>query len=344
MKGVTLLVDSRAHGGSRVLSEALPRGVALFLGTFCLLNLVIRFRGADLDGNLLWIDLRFLPRIVAQPFLLLAAMLLVGFALRPAGSASRRRLTLATLALLALSAVEDTLRFYGLFAHGNIHPAIPIAFSTFVLTALATLGAAVWRRVASSPEPRGVLRLQIAGVFIGCALVFPVLQMFCFGKTDYRRLADAAVVLGARAYADGRPSDALSDRVRTACGLYKDGLVHKLIFSGGPGDGAISESQAMKRMALKLGVKPEDIVLDELGVNTRATVRNTESLFHELHVSRVLVVSHFYHLPRVKLAYHQAGTEVYTVPAREGYLLRQLPYNMAREIAAFWTYYLRPAA
>jgi vancomycin permeability regulator SanA len=187
------------------------------------------------------------------------------------------------------------------------------------------------------------VKLQIAGVFIGCALVFPVLQMFCFGKTDYRRFADAAVVLGARAYADGRPSDALSDRVRTACGLYKEGLVHKLIFSGGPGDGPVSESQAMKRMALKLGVKAEDIVLDERGVNTRATVRNTEVLFRELHVSRVLVVSHFYHLPRVKMAYHQAGTEVYTVPARESYLLRQLPYNMAREIAAFWTYYLRPA-
>jgi vancomycin permeability regulator SanA len=317
--------------------------VALFLGAFCLLNLVMRFRGADLDANLLWIDLRFLPRILAQPLLLLAAILLVGFALFSAGSTWRRQLTVATLALLGLSALENLLNFYRLFALGNIHPAIPIAFSTFVLTALATLGASVWR-----PEPSGlkrprVVKLQIAGVFIGCALVFPVLQMFCFGKTDYRRFADAAVVLGARAYADGRPSDALSDRVRTACGLYKEGLVHKLIFSGGPGDGPVSESQAMKRMALKLGVKAEDIVLDERGVNTRATVRNTEVLFRELHVSRVLVVSHFYHLPRVKMAYHQAGTEVYTVPARESYLLRQLPYNMAREIAAFWTYYLRPA-
>jgi len=344
VKGVTLLVCRRTHGGRRFLSEALSRGVALFLGIFCLLNLVIRFRGADLDGNLLWIDLRFLPRVLAQAFLFLTATLLVAFALRRAGSAWRRRLTLATLALLGLSGLENLLTFYALFVLGHIVPATPIAFSSFVLAALATVGASVWRRKARALERRGIVSLHIAGVFIGCALVFPVLQMFCFGKTDYRRAADAAVVLGARAYADGRPSDALSDRVRTACGLYKDGLVHKLIFSGGPGDGAVSESQAMKRMALKLGVKAEDIVLDERGVNTRATVRNTEVLFRELHASRVLVVSHFYHLPRVKLAYHQAGTEVYTVPARESYLLRQLPYNMAREIAAFWTYYVRPAA
>jgi vancomycin permeability regulator SanA len=344
VKSVTPLLQRPAHRRSRFLSEALPRGLALFLGTFCLLNLARRFRGADLDGNLLWIDLRFLPHTLAQLLLFLTAILLVAFALRPAGSVWRRRLTVAVLAFLGIGVLENLVNFYRLLADGSIHPAIPIAFSTFVLAALGTLGASVWHHDATSLQQRGVLKSQIATSFIACGLVFPVLQMFCYGKTDYRRFADAAVVLGARAYADGRPSDALSDRVRTACGLYQEGLVHKLILSGGPGDGPVSESQAMKRMALKLGVKSEDIVLDERGVNTRATVRNTELIFRELHVSRVLVVSHFYHLPRIKLAYHQAGTEVYTVPAREGYLLRQLPYNMAREIAAFWTYYLRPTA
>src|SRR5262249_53745089 len=147
--------------------------------------------------------------------------------------------------------------------------------------------------------------------------LFPVGQMVCFGKTDYRRPADAAVVLGARVYADGRPSDALADRVRTACQLYRDGLVRKLIFSGGPGDGAIPEAESMRRMAAQLGVKPEDILIDSAGVNTQATVRNSESVFAQVHASRILVVSHFYHLPRIKLAYQREGLEVYTVPAKE---------------------------
>ena len=47
---------------------------------------------------------------------------------------------------------------------------------------------------------------------------------------------------------------------------------------------------------------------------------------------------------RLWLAYQRAGREVYTVPARESYLLRQMPYNMAREIAALWLYYARPIA
>src|SRR5437868_14663387 len=98
-----------------------------------------------------------------------------------------------------------------------------------------------------------------SGVSVGFLLicwvgVFPLLQTVCFGKTDYRREADVAVVFGARAYADGRPSDALADRVRTACELYQRGIVKKLLLSGGPGDGLVSETEAMRRMALSLRV------------------------------------------------------------------------------------------
>ena len=42
------------------------------------------------------------------------------------------------------------------------------------------------------------------------------------------------------------------------------------------------------------------------------------------------------------MAYARAGREVYTVPATESYFLTQLPYNMAREVAALWVYYLQP--
>src|SRR5262249_34887345 len=145
-------------------------------------------------------------------------------------------------------------------------------------------------------------------------------------------------------YADGRPSDALADRVRTACRLYQAGLVKQLIFSGGPGDGAFHETDTMKRMALASGVKEQDILIDRSGLNTQATVKNTAPIFARLQASRILVVSHFYHLPRIKLAYQRAGWDVCTVPAEESYLLRQIPYNIAREVAALWVYYFRPFA
>jgi vancomycin permeability regulator SanA len=339
--------EGRGEGyfSGRWLKDALPRGLALFLGGFALLNIFGNFRAPGFDANLWWIDFRAVPTWLSNSLLLVSAFCLISFALRPQQSASRRLLTSACLSILALVAALNAIEFYVLWIRRSIHDAIPVPFSLFVCAALAIIlfartaaGSETNRRKHESP---GRL-LPVLAICLTCAAIFPFAQMLFFGKTDYRRQADIAVVLGARVYADGRPSDALADRVRTARKLYRDGTVKKLLFSGGPGDGSIHETEGMKRMAIQLGVKPEDILLDAHGVNTQATVKNTEALFQQLHASRILVVSHFYHLPRIKLAYHREGWEVYTVPAKESYLLRQMPYNMAREVAALWVYYFRP--
>jgi hypothetical protein len=91
-------------------------------------------------------------------------------------------------------------------------------------------------------------------------------------------------------------------------------------------------------------VRKEDIFTDPEGVNTAATVRNTVPLFRQWPATRVLAVSHFYHLPRIKLAYQRHGFEVCTVPARQGFILQQIPYSVSREVAAFWAYYFRQPA
>jgi vancomycin permeability regulator SanA len=131
-----------------------------------------------------------------------------------------------------------------------------------------------------------------------------------------------------------REQSGLEDRVRTACALWNDGRAPVLFLSGGPGDGAVHETDAMRDLARACGVPDRAMVLDTQGVDTRATVAHTPP-------GRVLAVSHFYHLPRVQLAYRAAGRTVYTVPAREAYRVRQTPYLVAREIPAFWLYFAR---
>ena len=189
-----------------------------------------------------------------------------------------------------------------------------------------------WRR-------RVLLRVGLP--LAACLVLFPLAQVVCFGKTDYRRPADAVIVLGARAYADGRPSDALADRVRTGCQLVREGLANKIIFSGGPGDGVIHETEVMRRMALELGVPAEAILLDPQGLSTRATIDNARVLFEREGIHDALGVSHFYHLPRLKLAAQRAGLNIRTVPARQSYFLRQTPAFVAREVVALWVYYLK---
>ncbi|OIO95330.1 MAG: hypothetical protein AUJ96_26970 [Armatimonadetes bacterium CG2_30_66_41] len=149
-------------------------------------------------------------------------------------------------------------------------------------------------------------------------------------------------MFGARVYASGLLSHALRDRLRTACDLYQQGLVGKLLLFGGPGDGKVSKPEVMKRAAMQWGVHERDLLLDPAGLDTQATVDNTVLLFRQLGMKRILAVSHAYHLPRIEMTYERAGWTVHTVPARETILLLKMPLRRAREVVALWVYYLRP--
>ena len=318
------------------------RGLALFLGLFASLNLLGEALHPHFDANLWWIDLRRFSPLFAQTLLLASSLFLVAFAVRPPRSLWRRAVTSGCVAALLILTLSNTTQFYALLARSLVHTPFPMPLSLLVSSGLGLILASL---CLNRQPPTGSRSLPaLLAVTVSCAVGFPLAQMWFFGKTDYRRPADAAVVLGARVYRDGRLSDALADRMRTACQLYHQGLVRRLVFSGGPGDGAIHETEGMKRFAVARGVRPEDIWLDPAGFSTQATVRNTQHLFRQWHAERVLVVSHAYHLPRIKLCYQRAGWDVLTVPAKESYLLRQMPYNMAREVVALWAYYVRPLA
>jgi len=318
------------------------RGVALFFGAFTLVNLTGQMWRPGFDASIWWVDLRPLPGVAAAMLLWTAGLLLTAHGVRPAASVWRRGATAAALLLLIAVALGNAVTVVSLLARGAVKAAVVVPLSVVVagllgwsLLGVLRRGGVCWR--FSWRRAGGV-----AAVLAVCTLTFPVLQMYCFGYTDYRRPADVIVVFGCKAYADGRPSDALADRVRTAVALYHEGIAARLIFSGGPGDGEHHETAVMQRMAMELGVPAEAIVRDEDGLNTRATVVNTAAMCEAAGLRRVIAVSHFYHLPRIKLAYQRAGMEVYTVPAKETYVLTQMPYNIAREVAAVWFYYVRP--
>ena len=304
----------------------MARMLAAFLGVLCLLNVAVEAVGG-FNANIWWIDLRPLPSAAAVVLQLVAAVALLAVAI-----GWRRFVVTGVVALLLLIAVVNSVAFYVLLARGQFH-GWPLPFSLLVAAALGV----ILHSLRTPAKP--FLRRSAIFTAVVCAFAFPLAQMFLFGKTDYARPADAIVVLGARAYADGTPSDALADRVRTACDLYKDGYAPRLIFSGGPADGTLNETDVMRTYAMQLGVPSEAITLDPHGLNTAATVRNTLPMLQD--ARSVLVVSHFYHLPRIKLSYQQAGREVYTVPARERYTLTRMPFLILREVAALWVYYLR---
>ncbi len=316
--------------------NSIARGFALFLGGFALLNLAGGMAAPGFDANIWWIDLGFLPPVLASGFIALAAVGLLAYGLLSRPGRHFRIALLAVIVTSLAATLGNAATFYTLLGTGAIAGGFPLPFSLLVAAGLLLV-----TRDLLAPQSSGRSHpLLVAGVVLGCMILFPLMQMLCFGYTDYRRPADAVVVLGARAYADGRPSVALADRVRTACEIYHQGLAPRLIFSGGPGDGAVHETEAMRRMAVELGVPGSAILTDPHGLNTRATARETSMMLERLGARDAMVVSHFYHLPRVKMTYHRMGRNVYTVPAEESYILTALPVYIIREIAGLWVYYL----
>src|SRR5215468_12763928 len=103
---------SEGHSSTRWLKDALPRGLALFLGGFALLNIFGNFRAAGFDANIWWIDFRAVPTWLSNTLLLISAFCLITFAIRPQQSAFRRLLTIACLSLLALVAALNAIEFY----------------------------------------------------------------------------------------------------------------------------------------------------------------------------------------------------------------------------------------
>lgn len=325
---------------SRILFAA-ARGLALLVGTFTLLNVIGEIRHPGFDANLWWIDLRFANRTANLLLMMATGAGLVSFAVRPQWAPCRGWLLSGLLGLLITVAAMNAWTFHWLVSTGVVHSKAILPLSVVVLFVLGLILCAVQCRRWFA-APRLLDRASFAASIVFAAVLFPLAQMYCFGLTDYRRQADVIVVFGCHVRADGVPSMPLSDRVSMGVELYQSGLAPRLVFSGGPGDGAIHETEAMRELALERGVPDSAIELDRDGLNTQATVRNLVARADDSGQPRVLAVSNFYHLPRIKLCFRRAGWEVWTVPAVDSRRLYYQERFMLREVAALWWYYLDP--
>jgi len=232
----------------------------------------------------------------------------------------RRRAAALVLVAHLVLAIANVAEFYVLRAEG-----LPCAALPFSLVTVALLSGAIARTFYDGPSIGW--RLRGAGVLAAGPLLI-LMHLFSFGMTDYSRPADAIVVFGARVYEDGSPSLALEDRVKHGIRLFRAGLAPRLVLSG-----AADEVPTMVRLAVRWGVPEEAIVADPAGVNTYATLANLKE-------RRVLAVSHYYHLARIKLTARRMGIACATVPCPMTWRLQKEPYFVARECAAFVSYYL----
>jgi SanA protein len=177
-------------------------------------------------------------------------------------------------------------------------------------------------------------------VLFGGALIAGLPWLYVRWKTQSRVFrpppesfsAPVAIVFGAGLYRDGTPMPVLADRVETAVDLYKAGIVQKLLLTGDNRSPDYNEPQAMRRLAIALGVPEDDLVLDYAGRRTYDSCYRARFVFG---VTKAILVSQEFHLPRAVYLCSQLGIESIGVSAdRRTYKLSSTIQWNLRELAA----------
>lgn len=244
----------------------------------------------------------------------------------------------------------------------GMRPALPgpVQFATFVFVAVFTgfCGRELWQisRIVSEPDrtmamiqPLGILMLfavSAVGILAGnsdtarghsswiAIFVSTILTILCFavvtvqsgGLSDSKpaEAVPTVLVIGGQQAANGNLSEELTDRVTTGCRLITDKSGDRLLLAGG------SETQAMKALALESKVPEEKIEVNSEGGNIESATPSTKDQSD----NRVIIVSHWFELARIRIAAKRAGLEVTAVAAEQKHALFNQNLRVAREVVS----------
>jgi len=142
-----------------------------------------------------------------------------------------------------------------------------------------------------------LLILAISGLFI--LLISRLItglyargRVYTASEVPTRRVA---IVFGAGLWRNGAPTPVLIDRVTQAANLYFAGKVEKLLMSGDNRFVNYNEPEAMRQLALSLGVPSDAIVRDYAGRRTYDTCYRAKAIFG---VTQAILVTQAFHMPR----------------------------------------------
>ncbi|HOQ52620.1 MAG TPA: ElyC/SanA/YdcF family protein [Micropruina sp.] len=162
---------------------------------------------------------------------------------------------------------------------------------------------------------RVLLRLAVVGALLGTAVVVGP-AWYVKAVSDDRMLSvddvpaqPVALVLGAEVYADGQPSRYLRARLDVAYQLFTAGKV-KVILVSGDGTEHYNETDGMREYLIERGIPAKKVVGDYHGYDTYDSCVRARQIFG---VSKAIVVSQTFHLPRALAICRAIGIEAWGV-------------------------------
>lgn len=157
-----------------------------------------------------------------------------------------------------------------------------------------------------------LVRAGIAAAALLLALYLAIHAMVwrdALSRLDHppQREAEAALVLGNRAFRDGRPNPCLTGRVDEGIALARAGKVQQLLLSGGRDweDGRI-EAEVMARHAREAGYAGP-LLLEPASASTRENLSFSRPILEAHGVRSVIIVTEPYHLWRIERLVRVSG-------------------------------------
>jgi len=164
---------------------------------------------------------------------------------------------------------------------------------------------------------RDLIRLAGAAC-LGLVLAggYATYRIWSQGHTDEERPADAIVVMGAAQY-DGRPSRVFAARLDHAVSLYLAGVAPRLVLTGGKAEGdRTTEAAAGRAFAIGLGVREEDILMEDQSRTTLESIRAVSDLLDASGARNAIFVSDRPHMLRVLRMAADEGVTAWGSPTR----------------------------
>ena len=310
------------------------RGAALAIAIITTLNLLEVFAFNTSAVNNWLCDFRMITQPLCIAILTMLATALLMYSLKPALPVTVWMATIVLVTIVAVFAGWELWDVTQRIPENLRQTAMSRPLGILMLFAVAGMGILV----GDSPSMHGKSSLLIiagSSILSVTGFVIVTLQSASIGDPIPSDAAPAILVLGCAVESDGTPSEALTDRMATGSKLFLDGHGKLLILSGGTGEGSITESAVMKKSALEAGVPETNLLLDSAGINAADSIRYAAALPELKQDRRIIVVSHWYQLARIRMLGRHVGLQVIAVPAEQQHALFDQNRLYAQEVIAF---------
>ena len=141
----------------------------------------------------------------------------------------------------------------------------------------------------------------------------------------------------------------IKERVNAAYDAYKSGRMKKVIFSGGSNgvsnqnNDTVSEAVKMRELAIKLGIKEEDILIDDKSNNSFENVKNSFDLIKDQNITEIAIITSEFHLKRCYAIIKKIFPDINVIMIhskdgfsdRDNWFLSDNSWNSGRSLATY---------